>query len=640
MNSRNTARIISLLVILLLSRLLSVAAAADKPNIVFILADDLGWRDTSLYGSKFYQTPNIDRLAARGMMFTQAYAAAPICSPTRASIMTGLWPARVGITSPVCHQPEEYLEELLQDRARPWEKALSARSATRLKTDYMTIAKSLREAGCVTGHFGKWHLGPEPFSPLEQGFGVDVPHYSGPGPAGSYLAPWKFPPKLNFQGEPGEDIEDRMASEAVKFLRAHKDRPFFLNYWAFSVHSPWDAKPGMIEKYRKLVDPKNPQHNALYAAMIENLDDSVGTLMKTLDDLKLADRTIVVFFSDNGGVHWTVGKEGPGSVRLHPDFASMPITCNAPLRGGKGTIYEGGTREPCIVIWPGVIHGGAKSEAVVQSVDFYPSLLEMTGLKPHDGQKFDGVSFVPALRGQPLNREAIFCFFPHYATRTGAVPSAYVRAGDWKLIRDFCDSDNQTDRFELYNLADDLGETHDLAAKLPEKVKELSALLDKFLADSHAVIPKPNPTYRPLLPGAKPAEGWNASKDAEVMLKDNDLVIVSTGGDPFVITSNVPPGKGPFTVELRMKSNSKGKGQFFWSTTPKAAFARAGSVFFEVNHDGEWHDYTFKLPVEQAIRHIRLDPSTASGEMRVEWLRLKDSAGAVVKEWRFDDDAK
>ncbi|MCX7049530.1 MAG: sulfatase-like hydrolase/transferase, partial [Candidatus Sumerlaeota bacterium] len=245
---------------------------AKRPNVVFILADDLGWRDTSLYGSKFCETPNIERLATRGMMFMNAYAANPLCSPTRASIMTGLYPARIGITAPVCHVPEEHLQETLQEKAGPAQKALIAQSATRLKQDYFTLAEALKEAGYATGHFGKWHLGPEPYDPLHQGFDVDVPHHSGPGPAGSYIAPWKFPPKLNFTGEPGEHLEDRMSREAIKFIRQHKDQPFFLNYWCFSVHSPWDAKKELIEKYRAKADPKSPQRHPIYGAMIESMD--------------------------------------------------------------------------------------------------------------------------------------------------------------------------------------------------------------------------------------------------------------------------------------------------------------------------------------------------------------------------------
>lgn len=468
----------------------AAAPAPRKPNIVFILADDLGWRDTTPYGSRFYETPNIDRLAQRGAMFTQAYAANPLCSPTRASILTGLYPGRIGITTPAGHLPEERFEATLRQNAPPTQKALQPVSATRLKHEYFTLAEALKEAGYATGHFGKWHLGHEPYDPLHQGFDVDVPHTPGPGPAGSYIAPWRFPPQLNFVGQPGEHIEDRMAQEAIKFIKANKDRPFFLNYWAFSVHSPWGAKENLIEKYRAKADPNSPQRNPVYGAMVQSLDEAVGKLLDTLDELKLSDNTIIIFFSDNGGVHW---HEPNMKERFGMD---CPPTSNAPLRGGKATLYEGGTRVPCIVVWPGKVKAGAKSDAFLSSVDFYPTILEMVGLKPQPGQQLDGVSQVPALLGTGKPRDTLFCFFPHYTPATGNVPGTWVRRGDWKLIRFHHDNDDQTDRFELYNLKDDVGETKNLAAQMPDKVKELNALIEQHLKDIHALVPKPNPNYR------------------------------------------------------------------------------------------------------------------------------------------------
>lgn len=462
-----------------------------KPNVVFILADDLGWHDTSLYGSRYYETPNVNALAERGMRFDQAYAAAPICSPTRASIMTGLYPARLGITTPSCHLPQVILEQSVAPRARPDLKALQCNSVTRLKQEYFTLAEALKEGGYTTGHFGKWHLGREPYDPLHQGFDMDVPHWPGPGPAGSYIAPWKFP---NFTGEPGEHIEDRMAREAERFIRENKDQdqPFFLNYWCFSVHSPWNAKQDLIEKYRAKADPNNPQHNPVYAAMVQSMDEAIGRLVRTIDDAGVAQNTIIVFFSDNGGVFWK-----PGKGMQHADYQQVPVTSNSPLRGGKATVYEGGTREPCLVIWPGKVKPGSESREVIQSVDFFPTLLDMTGVRPKESLKFDGISFLPALEGHKLKRDTIFCHFPHYTPATGNRPASYVRQGDWKLIRFYCDNGDQTDRFELYNLATDLGETNDMAARMPDKVKELNGLLDGFLRDTHAVLPKPNPAYRP-----------------------------------------------------------------------------------------------------------------------------------------------
>ena len=488
-----------LLAALLLTPLLSQAAeatkvepASKKPNVVFILADDLGWKDTSLYGSTFYETPNIDRLAKRGMLFTQAYAASPLCSPTRGSILTGLYPGRIGITTPRCHEPAVRLEATLAAKGAPYQRALQVVSASRLKTEYYTLAEALHDDGYVTGHFGKWHLGEEPYSPLEQGFDVDVPHYSGPGPAGSYQGPWKFPPKLNFIGQPGENIEDRIAEEAIKFLKTNKDKPFYLNYWAFSVHGPWDSKPEVVEKYRDKAKPDSAQRNPVYGAMVETLDKNVGKLLDTLDELKIADNTIIVFFSDNGGVDW-----GGGDHCLIPGYGEIPATSNAPLRGGKATIYEGGTREPCVVVWPGKVKPGSQSDALFSSVDWYPTLLDMTGVTPKQAVKFDGVSEVPALLGKGAPRDTAFCYFPHYIPFRGTFPAVWVRRGDWKLIRFFCDSPEQTDRFELYNLKEDLGETKNLAAEHPDKVKELDALISEHLKDINAVIPVKNPTFDP-----------------------------------------------------------------------------------------------------------------------------------------------
>ena len=303
-------------------------STARKPNIVFFLADDLGWRDTNPYGSTFYETPNIARLAKRGMRFTQAYAANPLCSPTRSSIMTGLFPARTGIMTPSCHVEEVKLQATLEKKTPSSRKVISVESVTRLKLEYYTLAEALKDAGYATGHFGKWHLGREPYDPLHQGFDVDVPHTYFPSPAGTYIAPWKFPPELHFQGEPGENIETHMSYEAVKFIKAHKDQPFFLNYWAFSVHSPWQGMPELVKKYeaKAKTDPNNLQRNPIMGAMIQTMDESVGRLLDTLDELKLTDNTIFIFNSDNGGFSYL----GHG---LDTGKYPVPMTCNEPLRG-------------------------------------------------------------------------------------------------------------------------------------------------------------------------------------------------------------------------------------------------------------------------------------------------------------------
>ena len=454
--------------------------SAPGPNLVFILADDLGWSDTTLYGTtNFYETPNIERLARRGLLFTNAYTAHPLCSPTRASIMTGQAPGRIGFTSAAGHVKNVILERRLETRARRGRKVLTPRSVSRLDTRYITLAESIRAAGYVTGHFGKWHLGREPYSPLEHGFDVDVPHWWGPGPAGSYVAPWRFPNDLDFDpATPKEHIEDRMAREATAFIEKNKDRPFFLNYWAFSVHGPWDGKEKLIEKYAAKADPDNPQRLPVYGAMVESLDDAVGELLDTLDRLKLTERTIVVFFSDNGG-------------NIHSRVDGIPPTSNAPLRGGKATIYEGGTRVPCVVVWPGKTKPGSRTDAFLTSTDWYPTLLEMLEIKKPADVRFDGVSQVPSILGKGTARETFACFVPNYYPATGNVPSTYFRRGDWKLIRFHGDGDDGKDRFELYNLKDDIGEARNLAESKPGLVRQMDGEISRYLAGIDAVVPRP-----------------------------------------------------------------------------------------------------------------------------------------------------
>jgi arylsulfatase A-like enzyme len=302
-----------------------------------------------------------------------------------------------------------------------------------------------------------------------------------------------------------------MATEAITFIRANQDKPFFLNYWAFSVHAPFDGKADLIKKYAAKADPNDPQRCPIYGAMVQSLDENVGRLIDVLDELKLTENTIIVFFSDNGG-------------NMYDRVDGIPPTSNAPLRGGKATIYEGGTREPCVVVWPGKVKPGSQNDALLSSVDWYPTILDMTGVTPKQAVKFDGVSQTPALLGTGTPRDTAFCFFPHYTPATGAVPSVWVRRGDWKLIRFFCDSPDQTDRFELYHLKEDLAESKNLAAEHPDKVKEFNALIRQHLKDINAVIPVKNPGYDPAAkmpePGQKPNQPKTAAPKPKGAVKD------------------------------------------------------------------------------------------------------------------------
>lgn len=625
------------------------AAAEDtKPNIVFILADDLGWSDTTLFETtKLYETPNIERLAERGMTFTRAYAASPLCSPTRSAILTGLNPARTGITAPNCHLPAVKLKATPGVRAAPNRKSVPTNPVTRLDPKYYTLGEALKDAGYATGHFGKWHLGPEPFSPLENGFDVDLPHTAGPGPSGGFVAPWSY---MDFDPDtPNEHIEDRMAKEAVDFMQANRDKPFFLNYWMFSVHAPFDAKPDLIKKYRDKIDPKYPQRSPTYAAMIESMDDAVGTLLDTLDRLGIADNTIIVFASDNGG-------------NMYNWVDDTFPTSNAPLRGGKATMYEGGVRGPCSIVWPGKIKPDTRSNEVIQSCDFYPTLLEMLELKAKPDQSFDGISIMPALQGKSLEREAIFTYFPHSPGIPEWLPPAVsVHRDDWKLIRLFHSGESKQHRWKLFNLKDDIGETKNLAADKPDLVKELDDLIEQFLNDTNAVRPTPNPAFNPAkydlsLEGKaepkgkkkppawkpqKPVAGWKGGGTQRLSIDNRQLVVESTGGDPYIsfnFANNIPAGK--LQLVLTMVSESEGDGQVFWAgpnTRPR--FAKNRKVDFSVNHNGQ--EKTYKIPFDSktSLAAIRIDVSRGPGPCRILAAALQNQLGETIKTWDFKNEA-
>ncbi len=599
---------------------------AERPNIVFILADDLGWSDTTLFGTtKFYQTPNLERLAKRGMLFTRAYSASPLCSPTRASILTGQNPARTGITAPNCHLPEVRLAASVRKSAPATSKALECESATRLSTNYFTLAEALKQQGYATGHFGKWHLGPTPYSPLEQSFDVDLPHHAGPGPAGSFIAPWKF--KDFKERTQAEHIEDRMSDEAVAWMTANKDRPFFLNYWQFSVHAPFDAKKALIEKHRARVDPKDPQRSPTYAAMIESMDDSVGKLLDALDRLGIADRTAVVFFSDNGG-------------NMYNEVDGTTPTSNAPLRGGKATVYEGGVRVPCVVSWPKLTKPGSRSGAVVQSTDFYPTFLELLGMNAQPGQIFDGFSIATALRGQTLAREAIFTFFPHSPKVPDSLPAAVtVVTDEWNLIRLFHQGNNGAHAYQLYNLKSDVGEAHDLSASQPDRVKQLDGLIAKFLADTKAVVPVPNPAYRAgasavvapaTQPTADPLGGWKA-RACNADVKDGGVTITGQGDAPFL---GFGAGKLSGTASLKFRTRSKtgGGGKVEWLPTPQSA-DKARSVPFQIAA-GYWQDVVVELPAEGVPGIIRLYLPAQKDPVQLDWIELNHTQGKS-RRWEF-----
>jgi arylsulfatase A-like enzyme len=617
----------------------SAKASTGKPNVIVILADDLGWSDTTLYGhTAYYQTPNVERLAKRGMTFTRAYSASPLCSPTRSALLTGLSPARTGITVPNCHEPRVVLQATTGKKAPPDQKAIQPEPVTRLKTEYRTLAETLKDAGYATAHFGKWHLGSEPYSPLQQGFDFDLPHHPGPGPAGSFVAPWKF---ANFKEKsPGEHIEDRMAAEAVVWMEQNKDKSFYMNYWMFSVHAPFDAKKANIETHRARIDPKDAQRSPTYAAMIQSMDDAIGTLLDGLDRLKLADNTIIIFTADNGG-------------NMYNEVDGTTPTSNRPLRGGKATMFEGGTRVPGVIVWPGVAAAGSRSDSIIQSEDYYPTLLEGLALKPAEGQRFDGSSILSALKGDALEGKATFQFFPHNPGVPDWLPPAVsVHRDDWKLIRIFHGGEKGAHRHLLFNLREDLGEKNNLAAQKPDLVAELDAMIEKFLADTKAVVPVPNPAfdpakYRPELEGKQqpkgkakapsksaakgkddgdPAlQGWKA-RDCKAAVKDGILRLTSIGSECFLGFS-ASKHNGPTTATFRIKAKA-GSSHFDW--LPSGVGSKQHRVDFTLK-GGDWEEITVEVPAEGPLGIVRLYLPMQEEAVEIDWIELvsKNSSKAT-----------
>jgi arylsulfatase A-like enzyme len=476
--------------LLLLCCFAATLSAAERPNVVFFLVDDLGQRDLGCYGSTFYETPNIDRLAKEGARFTDAYAACPVCSPTRAAVQTGRWPQRTGITDYIGAplKPEGWKRNTL---------LLPAPYSDRLAHEEVTLGEMMKSAGYATFFAGKWHLGPEGFWPEDQGYDINMGGIDRGGPygPGKYFVPYGNPRLPD--GPPGEHLPDRLATETIKFIETHKDKPFFAFFSFYSVHTPLQSRPDLQAKYeakrQKLgLEPKfgreGPrdvrlvQEHAVYAGMVEAMDAAVGKVLAKLDDLGLAKNTLVIFTSDNGGLSTSEGSP----------------TSNLPLRGGKGWLYEGGIREPLIVRWPAVVKSGAMVGTPVCSPDFFATLADVTGAKTN--AKIDGVSLRPVLEGKgDLPERPLFWHYPHYGNQGGA-PGAAMRRGDWKLIQWF-----EHEQPELFNLRDDLRETKDLASGEPERVKTMLAELQAWQKDVGALMPTKNAAYDPLQPDGRGA---------------------------------------------------------------------------------------------------------------------------------------
>jgi arylsulfatase A-like enzyme len=443
--------------------MLEAAEKASKPNIIFIMADDLGYTDVGCFGSKYYETPNIDKLASQGTKLLNHHHCQN-CTPTRAALMSGQYGPRTGVYTVGGITRFDWSMRPL----RPVD------NVTSLPLDLDIIPKQLKEVGYATGMFGKWHIGQaDAYHPSKRGFDEAIES------SGRHF---DFPTDPKTEYPAGTYLADFLTDKAVDFIARHKDEPFFLYLPHFGVHSPFQAKKELIAKFKD--KPGVGGHNnPTYAAMIYSVDESVGRVMKTLDELNLAENTVLIFTSDNGGVGGYV-REG---IK-----ASGDVTDNAPLRSGKGSLYEGGTREPFVVRWPGVTKSGTSCNVPTIHVDIYPTMLELAGA-PKPRQVLDGESIVKLFRDptENLQRDAIFQHFPGYlgaGTDTWrTTPVSLVQMGDWKLMEFLEDG-----RLELYNLADDIGETTNLAEKMPEKTKELHARLVSWRAEVKAPMPTKN----------------------------------------------------------------------------------------------------------------------------------------------------
>ena len=448
---------------------------AKQTNFLFFLVDDMGWADIGANGSKFHETPNIDRLARSGMRFTQGYAAGSVCSPTRASIMTGRHPVRVNITDWIPGQSNRKTNPLLHPD-----------DLSHLPLAEVTIAEALKEHGYQTFFAGKWHLGNEGQWPTDQGFDINIGGHHRGSPPGGYYSPWSNPALKAKRS--GEYLTERLTDESVKFLEERdKTSPFLLYLSYYNIHTPIQAYKKHIDHYKAKaakafqdVTPTEPEHdginrtrqdNPALASMVAAVDDSVGVLLGKLTELKLDKNTVVIFFSDNGGLS-TLGRPGPG--------------CNLPLRAGKGWLYEGGVREPTIIRAPDVTQPNSVSHKPMVSMDFFPTMLDLAGLPLQPKLHVDGQSLLPHLKGDDSGQRTFYWHYPHYHGSTWK-PGASIRDGDWKLIEFY-----HYKNFELYNLADDPGERQNLAEAKPTKAKLLA-----WQKHMQAKMPIPNPDYDP-----------------------------------------------------------------------------------------------------------------------------------------------
>lgn len=588
---------------------------AGQPNIILFLIDDLGVTDCGHCGSTYYRTPHLDRFAREGIRHTQAYSPSPLCSASRAAILTGKYPHRIGITGAIWCPPgcTPITTPRMPNWAPSWQKTVTPDFLTQFPAEEITLAEILRDAGYATAHIGKWHLGGSDYGPATQGFQFVVGGGNEAAP-GNHFSPWGL---AGFPAVPaGEYLADYLTARAAAFITEKRADPFFLSLSHYGVHLPLQAKGDALARYAATQDPDAAQRNAAYAAMVESVDDSLGALMNHLAALGLENNTLVIVTSDNGGL-----------IRAFRDPLLRRITSNGPFRGGKAQLYEGGIRVPLLLRWPGKIAAGVTREAPVNGVDIFPTILEAAGLPPQTGIDGESLAREWLLPGVAATRP-LFWHFPHYMPlRESAeihveehafnmLPASAVRAGHFKLLRIYGEGAGGTPAHELYDLAADDGEKHDVSRLHPAVVSELSALLDDHLAQTGALIPQPNRDYSATL------DGWRANAHARATMGHGALRVEGIGNWPALLHGTQL--KENVICRVRLRSSRDARITLYHSTQASGAFTASHSSSHTVPAGTALQDFEFRVPAsaETPVRSLRLDTGTRGDVIEIDEIVL------------------
>ncbi len=610
---------------------IAVGESGNRPNVIVMMADDLGWRDVTPNGSVFYETPNVERLAAAGMNFPNAYAANPLCSPTRAGVLTGLYPARVRFNTPSGHVAGVELDPGVPTTGDAYLPSTSVGTRTRLPNGYVTYGELLKQAGYSTAFLGKWHLGMDEYVPDNQGFDLVIGGRQHPGPPGGFFAPFTADSNIPAtwpDGSPivaGDHVNDILAAYAADFIGDHRHQPFLINMWWYDVHAPFEAKTALRDKYtaKKTTnpDPEGRQDSQTMAAMIETMDDGIGTILDKLEELGLRDDTVIVFTSDNGGWMYSWIEE---------DLA-VP-TDNHPSRAGKACIWDGGTRVPFIVNWPGEIAEGTTSQDLVNNLDIYATILEIADVPAYDGYSLDSLSLVPSLKGQsPANNGVIFNQFPQSPPATGTFPGVWVRQGDMKLIRFFHGNGAPGDhRYELYDMSVDPGEEHNLAGDHMEPgglVETLDALISQHLAETDSLVPNFNSNYVP-----PSFDNW--TPNFGVWVQDGDagaIRMVSNSFLPALDSPDLSALPAPAKIRVVMTSRSYGDGRIWWRFNPGDEWTVPNSTAFAVTHDNTQRTIEIPIAPGAPVAGIRFQPSSGYFQSDVVSIEILDASDQLIE---------